>query len=288
MPTEAVLEVDLEAWTASRVHDGLYEHFTRSGWSLLEEVTCEDPAAIGPNGYYLPGMPATRRIDVLAVRTPKRPTAGGVDLGSLQTLAIEVKVSRADFAHDVAHPEKQAPWRALTHQHAYAVPEGLVAPHEVPDGSGLLYLAPHARRAGTVTWARRAPYSPGELPATFLRYFAARAATAESRIKGRARRAASDDPAELRLQMDRVEAQLALAAGKLEREKQAAARWRAIAVSGGYPMPCATCGHPVKPTSVRSDYAPWRHVYPEHEVACEPMRPMRGRWRDPVEPAEPQ
>jgi hypothetical protein len=68
-----------------------------------------------------------RRVDVLAVRAARKPRIGPVEL-----LAVEIKVTRADFLADVRDPHKQARWRDLTHRMAYAVPEGLVKADEVP------------------------------------------------------------------------------------------------------------------------------------------------------------
>lgn len=281
------------AWTAERVHQALHDHFTRQGWHLLEEVTCEDPDAHDQEGRWRPGATAARRIDVLALRTPKRATAAGVPLGVAQLLAIEIKVTRADFVADVAHPEKQAPWRNLAHQHAYAVPEGLVDPAEVPDGHGLLvieresYLRWGGRHLHAVRWAKKAPYTHGGLPPEFVRHFAGRAARAEARLRGRDQSGSREDPADLRAELERVKHQLDLVAGRAERERAAAARWRQIAVSGGYPVACATCGHPVRPTSVRTHWEQWRHVYPEHDPACAQARAVAGgRWPLSIEPVD--
>jgi hypothetical protein len=67
----------------------------------------------------------TRRIDALLVIRGQR-------------TAVEVKVSRADYRRET--DDKRRMWRAITHRFVYAVPAGLIAPEEVPDGIGLWYV----------------------------------------------------------------------------------------------------------------------------------------------------
>src|SRR4051812_36233105 len=108
---------------------------------------------------------ARRRIDVLAVRA-----ASGPDHGHFERLALEIKCSRGDFLSDVRDPGKQAPRRALTHAHAYVAPAGLIAPHEVPEGSGLMEVhIMRFQRAGWQTpvlrWVVHPPANqPGPVP----------------------------------------------------------------------------------------------------------------------------
>ncbi|PWJ46915.1 hypothetical protein SAMN06264364_14419 [Quadrisphaera granulorum] len=175
-----------------------------------------------------------RRIDVLALREPGRrtaadvataqgllgavgrgawndvrtkPAAAGFDFGLMRLLAVEIKVTRADFRSDVAKPDKQAPWRAIAHQHAYAVPEGLVEVSEVPKGSGLIEIrqqlvhASWAPPSGAVItearWARQAPYSPGGINDALLMALLFRASSAEGRLRGRTDPERSNDLGEL-------------------------------------------------------------------------------------------
>lgn len=76
-----------------------------------------------------------RRIDALMVKSGQR-------------TAIEVKVSRADYARETER--KRAVWQAICHRFVYAVPAGLLTPEEVPDGIGLWEVydsAPYVRVA---------------------------------------------------------------------------------------------------------------------------------------------
>lgn len=149
---------------AETVKLALHDHLTRAGWAVTFEVALRPQTDRG-----------ARVIDVLATRTARVPGAG-----PLQWLAVEVKVSRADFAADVADPGKQSGWRAFAHQHAYAVPAGLVAPGDVPAGSGLLEVD-----GPVVRWAVRAPVSgtDEEAPMWLLRALAYREATAQARLR---------------------------------------------------------------------------------------------------------
>ena len=94
-----------------------------------------------------------RRIDLLGLDSQHKWTA------------VEIKVSRADFARETY--EKRHPWIKKTHRFVYAVPEGLVTPDEIPNGCGLWTIADN----GQVTVAKKARVnrSRQEFPETFLR-----------------------------------------------------------------------------------------------------------------------
>lgn len=150
--------------TAGEVKGALYRHFTRAGWAVSFEVSRGD-------------VRSWRVIDALAIRAARRP-----GIGSLQYLALEVKVSRGDFLADVADPGKQEPWRDFAHQHAFVAPAGLVAAGEVPAGSGLLEVD----QEGKVRWVVRAPFTGSCDPAPWwlLRTLAYREARARARLAG--------------------------------------------------------------------------------------------------------
>lgn len=87
------------------------------------------------------------------------------DLTRLERLAIEIKVSRADFLNDIRDPDKQASWRGLAERHAYCVPAGLVTRGEVPAESGLMEVS----AAFGIVWARKAPRcAPAPLPSAVV------------------------------------------------------------------------------------------------------------------------
>ena len=149
---------------ADRVKLAVHDHLTRAGWAVTFEVALRPQTDRG-----------ARVIDLLATRSARAP-----GMGPLQWLAVEAKVSRSDFAADVATPAKQAGWRAFAHQHAYAVPAGLVRPEDVPAGSGLLEVD-----GPVVRWAVRAPVTATDEPAPMwlLRALAYREATAQARLR---------------------------------------------------------------------------------------------------------
>ena len=154
----------------------LYLHFTAQGYAVLEEFCTSDA------GVRLAKGTRNRRIDVLCIRPARR-----LGIGPWELLAIEVKVSRGDFRSDIRNPAKQAPWRELAHRHAYAAPDGLIVPDEVPDGHGLLTVSDGVEGWDKVRWARevRLEEKAPKLPARFLTTLAFRAATAEANARGR-------------------------------------------------------------------------------------------------------
>lgn len=55
-----------------------------------------------------------------------------------RSIVCEVKVSRADFAADVAKPWRRDPVRGMGDWRIYVAPAGLLLPAEIPPGWGLL------------------------------------------------------------------------------------------------------------------------------------------------------
>ncbi len=97
---------------ARDVVGALYQHF-HPRYAVLSEVCARPPAPTGGRRDVLLMGRSERRCDVLL-------------LGKDERIAVEVKVTRADFLADVRDPSKQATWVALTHRQAYAAPRGLV------------------------------------------------------------------------------------------------------------------------------------------------------------------
>lgn len=53
-------------------------------------------------------------------------------------IAYEIKVSRSDFLHELAHPEKRLAAVRYSTEFFFASPAGLISPMEVPDEAGLI------------------------------------------------------------------------------------------------------------------------------------------------------
>ena len=238
--------------TARDVKRALWWHLTVRGWAVIEELT------ITAGGR-------ARRIDVLCVRKPVKR-----NIGPLEFLAVEVKVSRGDFLTDVRSPEKQAPWREFAHRHAYAAPDGIINPSEVPDGSGLLTVSGLSGGAReNVSWTVRAPYRDGDPPTVtaqaHLRVMF-RLAEAEARRNGYYT-LRDDDPADLRALLDQERKKNAALNTRLYQVQGAAERWRSYA-GACTGLPCSTCTQPLRPSSVHQRVTTWRHVDPTHDQPC--------------------
>jgi len=123
--------------TANDVLKGLETYYSNMGFTLVPEVSI----AYG----------GERRADALVVGR-----------GNETAIAIEVKVSRQDFKHEMDNPEKRVVALEICSQYFFATPQGLVDPHDIPEECGLMELdkggkirvtvpAPH-RRPGQPTW----------------------------------------------------------------------------------------------------------------------------------------
>lgn len=270
--------------TARDMLAALYGHFDGS-WAMLTEVTARPkPRSLGEP--WVPGpRQRDRRIDVLLVRPDRRTKAPAPNLlyrprpagdqsppglfppppaadapqdgadqkrdegQSIERLAIEVKVTRADFLSDVRTPEKQAPWRELAHRHAYAVPAGLVRLDEVPAGSGLIevtFREPGSRPS--VSFARRAPRSahdPGPLPFANIMDAFWRTSRLEAEAKGYGYEPhADDDPDTLRAEVKRLRHDLGLSIERESRLRERCQEWQKR-WSRLEPPACSTCGKPL-------------------------------------------
>lgn len=111
--------------TADDILQAIRRKYPQNG--LVPELTISDLDWLE---LFEPGQPYAmeRRIDALMFR-------------SFQRTAIEVKVSKADFARDNWH--KRRPWARVVHRYVYAVPHDLdvMAPH----GCGLWKVHPDGR-----------------------------------------------------------------------------------------------------------------------------------------------
>lgn len=258
----------MNAWTEQRIAAALYRHFIFQSWWPLTQVTLDDPAVAG-KPYVHGGRSRYRRIDMLMLRSPRKR-----GLGDVESLAIEIKVSRSDLLADVRDPAKQEAWREMSHRHAYAIPAGLARKEEIPAASGIITVD-GTGGIDAVSWARKATYTtaPPHLPPQLIIALAARAAQAEASIKGLASNSnQDDDPEAMRAELQRLRQENRRLADRDHRQTGQLAAWRA-ACAAADGVPCGTCGHLVKPTR----YSPhdgfgWRHVDRAHEAPCEQLR----------------
>lgn len=235
----------------------IWHYFKQAGWAAVCEVGIPAPRG---------SLAKPRRVDVLAVKLGRRPGMGPVEL-----LAVEVKTTLADYKADVANPDKQAPARALAHRHAYAAPAGLIDPDTLPDGSGLLEVAP----GGAVTWARRAPYPQNAaraVPGWLTVNLAYRAGDAEAKAAGWTGITRDQDPAVLRGEVDRLNRLLDSARNKTHTlERKLDALRTVLAAAGG--VPCRYCGTLLKPKGWKSGWVKeWAHVDADAGAACDEQR----------------
>lgn len=263
MPAEAT-EDQMLAW--------LWRHYRQQSWAAIPQVTVAmNDLGLAGNGLARGDAAKDRRIDMLLLRKARNVEK----YGPLESMAIEVKVTRADFMSDVRNPDKQAPWRSAASRHAYAVPAGLVKAEETPAGSGLLWVWPPPYKGGMarVEWVVRPPSIPGHKPALPFRVLNTllwRTSMHEGVTRGwgeptPGERTSEDLRAELvaaRTARDRAERDAAKALEKAE-------SWRkAFALSGGG-VPCGGCGKALKPLRPQGgNFADWRHADPADLVPC--------------------
>lgn len=261
-----------ERLTARQVEAALWLHFTGAAWAPLAEVTIEPDRV--PYGHPDWGKQRPRRIDMLLLRKARKPERDG----AIERLAVEIKVTRADFLSDIARPEKQQPWREFAHRHAYATPAGLVEPREVPAGSGLLQIDTSAF-GRTVSWAKRAPYGdrPADLPNWLVMGLAYRLGYSEARLRGHTVRqqGAPDNPDELRAEIERLTAENRKLDKDLRKATGESKAWRIAAVKTG--VPCSTCRELLRPDRIRhGSFTRWRHVNTTHDATCHLLRHAAG------------
>lgn len=243
----------------------LWRHFTAQGWFLVPQVST---VADDEENTYRDQM--LRRIDALAVRKPRKQ-----GIGAVESLAIEVKVTREDWKRDLDNPGKQRAWRDAAHRHVYAVPAGLVMPDETPDGSGLLTVSFSGHGHGNVEWAKRIGYPVNDperpVPDGTLRTMFARLAQLEGKTRGWSFiDGLAGDTEDLRA----AHVALQRTAEKMKREKDRAEgqrdAWRELfARTHPKGAPCRWCGEPVKglrPTD--GWFKSWRHVDAAADEPC--------------------
>lgn len=249
--------------TARQINAALFQHFIQR-YAVITEVEAYEAEPTGGRPFSI-----NRRCDVLLLSRQER-------------LALEVKVSRADFLQDVRDPDKQSAWVRLTHRQAYVVPVGLVAVDEVPAGFGLLTVEVFGEgRRVEVKWARRAPKRPGhvpvDLPPRIVSCLWHRLSRAEAHAKGLSWGPTQSESAEqLRGRVERLQADLANAHAAKHRADDRARVWhRRFCTSN--PPGCSTCGSPLL-VAGRGGLSGWKHR-PDDEAVCLPLREAEERTR---------
>lgn len=243
----------------------LWRHFAAGGWFPVPQVSTEDEEVVELDGGRSLAIKSLRRIDMLLVRKPRKD-----GIGPIETLAIEVKVSRDDWKRDLDNPGKQQAWRSVAHRHAYAVPAGMVTKDEVPNGSGLITVLPNGHGHARVDFALRAPYL-GErflLPSTVRTMFA-RLASLEAKTRGWFEfNREETDPAELRAALEAANKAAEKAVRALKKAEQDRDSWRTLyAKANG--VPCCWCANPIKPLRPSKGwFASFRHFDAAHDDAC--------------------
>ena len=123
--------------TANEVLKGLEAYYSTLGFVVVPEVSI--------------AYQGERRADALVLGR-----------GNETAIAIEIKVSRGDFKHELDDRDKRERAIELSSQYFFAAPQGMIETHEIPEECGLLELdtsgkilpsipAPH-RRPGTPDW----------------------------------------------------------------------------------------------------------------------------------------
>ena len=120
---------------------------------LIERLSTKFPFDKGWLGFQEIEHPRTgRRIDWFGVHTWQSRNA--------RTIAVEIKVSRADFQRELDDPSKRLPWEETASEFWFCCAKGVVEDvSEIPDGCGL--WVPHG--AG-LTVKRRAHFTKDRLP----------------------------------------------------------------------------------------------------------------------------
>jgi len=256
-------------------------------WSLLTEVSLPAVEIVELGNGKTWERKVTRRIDVLLVRNwVSKPNP-------YERVAIEIKVSRADFFHDSA--AKRAPWMAATNRFIYAVPAGLVTADEVPDGCSLLevFSEPITNVAPThrdfrkqVHWAktvkRRAASS---LPEDAWRQGMRRASRAEEQVR-RGGDHDAEQVAALVEQLRKATSQLRATTTRAQSETTRRKDTERL-VATVLPQVCAYCGAKLRVASkAAGSYAAWVHHKIDDDTACRAAQLAGGkRWPDSPYPA---
>ena len=166
----------------------------QSGWGVLREVTIDDLEAV--EAYReAAGLKPGRRLTKRHRRAMTQPTRRRIDFLLMrisrsskprhERIALEVKVSRADFKRDT--DEKRAAWFAVADRFAYVAPKNLIKPEELSEGCGLLEFDPDAIFGrDQLKWkviAPRKTQAPKPFDTQFFAYLFGRVSRAEQSLR---------------------------------------------------------------------------------------------------------
>jgi hypothetical protein len=267
------MDREMGTLTAAEMQRALWRHYSPRCAVLFEISTNLRPEDVkAGSGPFQ--MQRRRRVDALVVSRARKQGTGELDL-----IALEIKVSRADFLADLHDVAKQAAWREVATRHAYAVPAGLVAADEVPPSSGLLAVTRPAHPGAyqyDIKWARRAPYGGGRpVPGWLTLTLAHRLAVAEAKIRGvsgAASETAEATAEELRAGLVEARQRASLLQEQLDRAHSEISEWRGAFAAAGH-LPCHYCRKPVIPSRMRGGHIKdWRHVSAADEPPCAVLR----------------
>ena len=144
---DAAVEVQL------LIDDGFYDKKQKA------KVTANDILKALDTYYSDSGLIVIPEVSI-AYGGERRADALVVGRGNETAIAIEVKVSRQDYRHEVEDSEKRALALELSSQYFFAAPQGMIEPHEVPDECGLLELGVDGKIRPTIEAPHRRPVMP--------------------------------------------------------------------------------------------------------------------------------
>ena len=134
--------------------DGFYEE--KEG---KVKVTANDVLKGLETDYSVMGLTLVPEVSI-AYGGERRADALVVGRGNETAIAIEIKVSKQDYKHEIEDSEKRALALELCSQYFFATPQGMIEPHEIPDECGLMELD----KGGMIRVTVAAPHSRPSAP----------------------------------------------------------------------------------------------------------------------------
>jgi hypothetical protein len=140
-------------------------------WAFFKELRVgtgyrKSWAATGPE----PDNPE-QRIDAWAINC--------YESKGFEKIAFEIKVSRSDYLHEIANPQKRYQAMNLCNRFYFAVPLGLVKVEELPEECGLVEVD----ESGNIKWTKRTPWKDANSPTwSFLAALARRIIKTEKEV----------------------------------------------------------------------------------------------------------
>lgn len=131
----------------------------------------------GPEWEFIPHFHSFRHdrtADAIAINTWRSK--------GCHRVGFEVKISRADYKHELEQPEKRKWLEEFCHQFYFVVPAGLVKVDEVPDGCGLIYATAGGLRQAKLARQRKVESVSNPMLAAVARSVGKRAAMGNWKI----------------------------------------------------------------------------------------------------------